>query len=251
MTCRAALSWGSAWPTTACVGPLGQGLMPAPPCAGRARRSSLSSDWPSIAARYAALARWSSIGVPSPASTSAAARPSPRSTAGRPAPPRSRARGSGWRPRRRARSGPGARRRRRRRSRSRRRRWRCRRSGAWRSCGTPSTGRAAAGSGRPRDQLARLAHGLPVAGEVVGQRHVPVAVGRGQHDVGLERQQRGRRVADRRAGAEVAADGRAVADQPGGELREHLVEQRHRPVSRRSISVRVSAAPIRISSAPT
>ena len=39
-----------------------------------ARLCSFRRAWPSIARRYAALARWSSSGVPSPAITSAAAR---------------------------------------------------------------------------------------------------------------------------------------------------------------------------------
>ena len=87
----------------------------------------------------------------------------------------------------------------------------------------------ASGRGRIRISLISSpgsAHALPVAGEVVGQRHHPLARDGGQHQPRLEREQRGRRVADRRAGAEVAAERGAVADQPGRELREHLGQQR-------------------------
>ena len=77
------------------------------------------------------------------------------------------------------------------------------------------------------DQLVGGADALPVAGEVVGQRHDPLAAHRGQHQLRLQREQGRRGVADRRAGAEVAAEGRAVADQPRGELREQLGQQRH------------------------
>ncbi|CAM5400807.1 hypothetical protein STENM327S_07296 [Streptomyces tendae] len=51
-----------------------------------------------------------------------------------------------------------------------------------------------------------------------------------------------RTVADGRAGTQVAAEGGAVADQPGRELREQLRQQRTLPSRRRSISV-TSAPP--------
>jgi hypothetical protein len=81
-----------------------------------------------------------------------------------------------------------------------------------------------------RDQLVRAQRGLAVAGEVVGQRYDPLPLGRHQDDGRVEREQRGREVADRRRGAEVAADGGAVADEPRRELREHRIQQRHRAV---------------------
>ncbi len=80
------------------------------------------------------------------------------------------------------------------------------------------------------DQLVGAAHALPVAGEVVGQGDLALAVDAGQHQARLQGEQRGRRVADRRAGAEVAAERGAVADQPRGELREQLGQQRHAAV---------------------
>ena len=76
------------------------------------------------------------------------------------------------------------------------------------------------------DELVRPADGLAVAGEVVAQRDLALTLGRREDDAGVEGEESGRGVADRRTGAEVAADGRAVADQPRGELREHLREQR-------------------------
>ena len=86
------------------------------------------------------------------------------------------------------------------------------------------------------DQLVGPSYGLAVAGEEVGDRHLPVAVGRRQHDRGLQRQQRRGEVADRRGGREVAAEGGGVADQPGGEQRPHLVEQRH-PSGQRALDL--------------
>ena len=77
------------------------------------------------------------------------------------------------------------------------------------------------------DQLIRALDGLPVTGEVIGQPDLALALARGQDQGGVQREQRGRGVADRRGGAEVAAERGPVADQPGRELREHLVEQRH------------------------
>ena len=121
---------------------------------GASRPQSLRRLLPSIAARYAAQARWSSIGVPSPRSTAAAASTvsaGPRPA--RPAPPRCRVPGSAWPPPRRGRSGRGSPRRRRRRARRRRRRWRCRRSAAWRSCGT----RRAPAAPREPDRADQLA----------------------------------------------------------------------------------------------
>ncbi len=79
------------------------------------------------------------------------------------------------------------------------------------------------------DELAGLHERLPVAGEVLSQRYLAVATGAGQHQRGLQRQQRGRGVADGGCRADVATDGGAVADQPGGELRPHLVQQRDAP----------------------
>ena len=76
------------------------------------------------------------------------------------------------------------------------------------------------------DQLAGTAHALPVAGEVVGQRDLALAVGVGEHHRRLQREQHRRAVTDGRAGAQVAAEGRTVADEPGGELREQLRQQR-------------------------
>ena len=76
------------------------------------------------------------------------------------------------------------------------------------------------------DELAGTAHGLPVAGEVPGQRDHPVALGRGQDDLGVEGQQDGCRVTDGGGGGEVAAQRRAVADEARGELRKHAVQQR-------------------------
>ena len=55
-------------------------------------------------------------------------------------------------------------------------------------------------------------------------------VGRGEDDARLQGEQDRRRVTDRRAGAEVAAEGGAVADQPRGELREQRGQQRQAPV---------------------
>src|SRR4029077_12740104 len=80
------------------------------------------------------------------------------------------------------------------------------------------------------DRLGRLLHGLPVAGEVVGQWDLAFATRPGQHDRRLQGQQRGRGVPDGGGGAQVAAQRGAVADQPGRELRPELVEQRDPPV---------------------
>ncbi len=77
------------------------------------------------------------------------------------------------------------------------------------------------------DQLVGAADAPAVAGEVLLERDDPLAARRDQHDAGAERQQRGTRVADRRAGAEVAADRGAVADERRGELRGQLGQQRH------------------------
>ena len=59
------------------------------------------------------------------------------------------------------------------------------------------------------DQLARLSHGRPIAGEVASQRHLAIPVGARQHDHRLQREQRGRCVPDRRTGPEVPAERRA------------------------------------------
>ena len=91
-------------------------------------------------------------------------------------------------------------------------------------------GAAGAASGHRPDQLAGRSTVCAVAGEVVGQRHLALTLGGGQHEHRVEREQRGREVADRRRRAEVATDRGAVADQPRRELRPHLVEQRHRAV---------------------
>ena len=210
---------------------------------------SLRSDCPSIAARNSALARWSLIGVPSPASTSAAAstvsaaqgRPSSAASVasariGVAATPPSPIRAFG-------------RRRRRRRARSR-----------WPRDEMSSKGRlailwnAVSVAGRQRhdhlgDQLARAAYGLAVAGEVVRQRHGPLPSGRGEHDAtprGRAAPAARRRSASRCRGCRRgwrrcgSAARRTAASAPPAAAA-------GRP-SRRSISVRVSAAPIRISS---
>ena len=85
---------------------------------------------------------------------------------------------------------------------------------------------------RPRDanrldQLIGALDALPVAGEVPVQPDLALALARGQHERGVQREQHRRGVADRRGGAEVAAERGPVADQPGRELREQLVKQRH------------------------
>ena len=80
------------------------------------------------------------------------------------------------------------------------------------------------------DQLGRLLHTLPVASEVVGQRDLAFAARPCQHDRCLQGQQRGRGVPDGGGGAEVAAQRGAVADQPGRELRPELIQQRDPPV---------------------
>ena len=76
------------------------------------------------------------------------------------------------------------------------------------------------------DELVRTAHGLPIPGEVLAQRDLTFAVGRREDDDGVQGEENGRGVTDRRARAEVAADRRAVPDQPRGELGEQLREQR-------------------------
>ncbi len=63
------------------------------------------------------------------------------------------------------------------------------------------------------DEFVRTAEGLAVAGEVVRQRHDPLATGAGQHEAGFERQQRCRGVADGRRGAEVAAESGTTSDE--------------------------------------
>ncbi len=78
------------------------------------------------------------------------------------------------------------------------------------------------------DQLVGLLDGGPVAGEVVRQGDLPLASGRGEHEARVERQQRRCGVADGGGRAEVAPEGGAVADQPRGELREDLRQERHR-----------------------
>ena len=82
-----------------------------------------------------------------------------------------------------------------------------------------------------RDQLVGPPDALPVAGEVAGQRDLPLdlplAGDRGQHERGVQGQQHRRCVADRRGGAEIAAQRGPVADQPGRELREQVGQQRH------------------------
>ena len=77
------------------------------------------------------------------------------------------------------------------------------------------------------DQLVGLPDALPVTGEVVGQQHLALAHGRGQHQPRVQREQRRRGVADGRGRAQVAAERGSVADQPGRELREHVGQQRH------------------------
>ena len=77
------------------------------------------------------------------------------------------------------------------------------------------------------DQLVRSLQRLPVVGEVVAEGNYPLAAAGCQDERGVEGEQRGRRIADRRPGTEVAADRGAVADQSRGELREHLRQQRH------------------------
>ena len=176
--------------------------------------NSFRNEFPSISARNLALARWSSIGVPSPASTCAAASTVSASQAVPPAPPRWRAPGWAWPRPRRVRCAP---------------------------CGPVPSATSIANADRHRrdvvegplgdlverrrgrgregyddlgDQLARLADGLAVAGEVLAQRHGSLTVGRGENHARLESQQHRGRVADGRAGAEVATERGAVADQP-------------------------------------
>jgi hypothetical protein len=47
------------------------------------------------------------------------------------------------------------------------------------------------------DEFVRPADGLPVAGEVVAQRDLPLAIGRGEDDGGVECEESRRGVADR------------------------------------------------------
>jgi len=77
------------------------------------------------------------------------------------------------------------------------------------------------------DQLARAFHGPAISGEILGQPYLSLAVPGGQHQRGIQCQQRRRRVPDRRSGTQVAAQGGAVADQPGRERREQLGQQRY------------------------
>ena len=95
---------------------------------------------------------------------------------------------------------------------------------------------------------ARTDSRYPVKYSASGTVRTPSA--RGEHHARLQGQQHRRRVADRGSGAQVAAEGGAVADQPRGELREQGGEQRQLApdsTSRRSISLNVRAAPIRSS----
>ncbi len=71
-----------------------------------------------------------------------------------------------------------------------------------------------------------LAHALAVAGVVLRQRHLALSLCGGQHNPGIQRQEHGRGIADGRAGGEVTAEGRRVADQARGELREQVAQQR-------------------------
>src|SRR5690606_26970294 len=77
------------------------------------------------------------------------------------------------------------------------------------------------------NQLIRTAHRLAVAGEVVGQVDFALAVDGCQHQARTESEQRGRAVADGRAGSEVATERGAVADQARGELGDQLRQQRY------------------------
>ena len=72
MTCSAALSCSISTPTTAPGGRVASGVV-GPVVTVMTPAHSFRSALPSIAERNAALARWSSIGVPSPDSTTAAA----------------------------------------------------------------------------------------------------------------------------------------------------------------------------------
>src|SRR5690606_8502253 len=79
------------------------------------------------------------------------------------------------------------------------------------------------------DDLPGAPDGLPVTGEVVGQRDLALTLGGGEDEGGLQGEQDRGGVADGRGGAQVAAEGRAVADEARGELREELLEQGHPP----------------------
>src|SRR5699024_5425095 len=68
------------------------------------------------------------------------------------------------------------------------------------------------------DQLVGGLHALPVAGEVLRERYSTPAGRRDQLELGVQGEQHRRGVSDRGAGTEVAAQGGAVAAQPGGEL---------------------------------
>ena len=74
----------------------------------------------------------------------------------------------------------------------RRRRWRCRRTGAWRSCGTRVTGATGAGIRMILISSPGCSSGLPVAGEVVGQR-APRARRRGRRGPAWHSQRQQRR----------------------------------------------------------
>ena len=91
-----------------------------------------------------------------------------------------------------------------------------------------ATGASGAGTRMVRISSSASPHRLAVAGEVVGQCG-PSAPrrGRSQDQRDVQGQQGGQRVPDRRAGAQVAAEGGSVADQPGGELGEDLGQQRN------------------------
>ena len=191
---------------------------------------NLSSDCSSIAARKAALARWSSIGVPSRPSTAAASR-TVSAVHGRPrsassvAVARSGVAATPPRPMATRSTTPSGDLQR-------------ERDGHAGDVVEPPLGDLVEGDRRGQrqrdahrpDQLGRLLHGLPVAGEVVGQCDLAFAARPGQHDRRLQGQQRGRGVPDGGGGAQVAAQGGAVADQPGRELRPELVQQRDPPV---------------------
>ncbi len=76
------------------------------------------------------------------------------------------------------------------------------------------------------EDLVGLHRGLPVREEELGERKCALAARADEHDLGIEREEHGRRVPDRRCCDQVSRQGRSVSNLSRREHREHLAEGR-------------------------